>query len=651
MPTSQRLHAIVREAFRVNPDAMCIATVADGRFIEVNEGFLRIFVCTRDRAVGHTVQELGIWPSEDERAVVRKRLIAEREIRDVELTLRRSTGELFPVEASSVTLDVDAELCVLSVIKDVSDRKRAEQELRDVLAERTRAEEKLRESEGRFRAFAESSRATIGVSGGQRFIYVNPRLAELTGYTQTELLTMEAWSLVDPAFREAVGAQTEPLRRSEEMPRVYEAPLLTKHGERRWVEAASTPLELAGKPCTLTMGLDVTERKRAEQSLRDAEVALRQTRKMEVMGRLAGGVAHDFNNLLTVIVGHSDLLMTDLSTTDPRRESVAAIAQAADRATRLTRQLLAFSRRDVVSPRVVNANQAVTKAQQLFPHLIGENIRVEVNLDPDIANIRVDPDQLEQVLMNLAVNARDAMPDGGVLCIGTTSTTFDDAFVHAHPGAKTGAYVSVSVSDTGDGMDDDTAAQVFEPFYTTKTPSRGTGLGLATVYGIVEQCGGYITLETAPGHGATFTVSFPQVDVPADAAPKSRLITGPVRGSETVVLVEDEDLLRDLLSRGLRALGYTVLAARDGPEALAVCGGTAPIDLLLTDVVMPGMNGRELSEQLTTRYPGLPTLYMSGYADNILGHQGLRAVEAELLRKPFTPHDAARKIRQTLDDA
>ena len=322
-------------------------------------------------------------------------------------------------------------------------------------------------------------------------------------------------------------------------------------------------------------------------------------------GRLAGGVAHDFNNLLSIVVGHSAMLMSGLAAQDPLRTHVAAISRAADRATTLTQQLLAFSRRDIVRPRVLNLNDTVTQIQQLLPRLIGESIRVVITLDSALANIRADPNQVEHVLMNLAVNARDAMPQGGTLYLATTNTVFDAAAVRAHPGAQPGPYVTVSVRDTGQGMDAAAAAQVFEPFYTTKARGKGTGLGLATVYGIVKQAGGYIDLETASGRGSTFTVYFPQVDAVEDPIESAPSATGPVTGTETVLVVEDEDEVRALFREpGLTALGYTVLTACDGPSALEICGDDVSIDVVLTDVVMPGMSGSELSGHLTERYPG-----------------------------------------------
>ncbi len=515
------------------------------------------------------------------------------------------------------------------------------------ITERKQTERALRESEVLFRTLAETSHATISLTDGQKFVYVNPRLEELTGYTRAELTSMKIMNLSPPDARKALNKLAQARLHGDEVPGYHDTPMLTKSGETRWIEAAVKRVEMGGEPLLLITGVDITERKQAEQALRAAEAELH-AQKMDIVGRLAGSVAHDFNNLLTLVVGHSDLLLRSLPADDPHRTSVTAIAHAADSATALTQRLLGLSRRDPVRPRVLQPNETVTQIRHLLPGLIGEQIRVVVDLDPDVANIRVDPNQLQQVLINLAANARDAMPAGGDLRIATTNTTCDTAFVRAHRGARPGAYVAVSVSDTGHGMDEATAAQVFEPFYTTKTRAEGTGLGLATVYDIVTRGGGFITLETALERGSTFTAYFPQVDRVEDpivAAPSSE---EPVGGSETILLVEDDGPLRSLLGSRLRDLGYTVLSACDGPEALELCGEDVPVDLLFTDVIMPGMNGRELMEHLTARAPGLRTLFMSGYTDAILGPRNTLDVEVPLLRKPFTPDEAARQIRQVL---
>ena len=548
------------------------------------------------------------------------------------------SGETRWIEAATSRVKIGGEPLILITGVDITERKQAEQ--------------KLLESETKFRAVADSSHATITLSNEQRFVYVNPRAEEVTGYTQTELLKMKFTELLPPDMQQVVDLRAQARLRGEDAPNHYEVPFLKKDGEPRWLGLTVTVVELGGEALSLATvvelgGIDITARKHQEQALRAAEAELH-AQKLNIVGRLAGTVAHDFNNLLTLVVGHSDLLLRSMPEDDPHRASVTAIAQAADSATALTQRLLGLSRRDLIHPRVLHPNETVTKTQHLLPGLIGEHIQVVVDLDPDVANIRVDPNQLEQVLINLAANGRDAMPEGGVLRIATMNTACDAAFVRAHRGAEPGAYVAMSVSDTGHGMDEATAAQVFEPFYTTKAGHEGTGLGLATVHDIVTRGGGFITLETAPERGSTFTAYFPKVDGGEDPIVVAPSSEEPVGGTETILLVEDDGPLRSLLGSRLQDLGYTVLSACDGPEALELCGEDVPIDLLFTDVVMPGMNGRELMEHLTARAPRLRTLFMSGYTDAILGPRNTLDVEVPLLRKPFTPDEAARQIRQVL---
>jgi signal transduction histidine kinase len=400
----------------------------------------------------------------------------------------------------------------------------------------------------------------------------------------------------------------------------------------------------AGEPIRMVgTGQDITDRKRLEEQLRQAQ-------KMEAVGQLAGGVAHDFNNMLTVITGYSETLVRELAPGDPRREEVAEIRKAAERAATLTRQLLAFSRRQMLAPRVLDLNAVVADHARMLPRLIGEDVDLVTVLRPAVSRVKVDRGQLEQVLMNLAVNARDAMPHGGRLTIETSQTTVDEAFAARHRPMPPGDYVVLAVGDTGSGMDPVTQAHVFEPFFTTKEQGKGTGLGLATVYGIVKQSDGYIWVSTAPGQGTTFKIFLPPTAAPADDSERPTDEPAPTRGTETVLLVEDEDQLRKLGGEVLRAHGYTVLEAREGDEALELAERQAdPIHVLVSDVVMPGMNGRELALRLTGRRPGLKVLLMSGYADRGFEPYGLAELGLGFIQKPFKPNDLLEKVRELLD--
>ncbi len=396
---------------------------------------------------------------------------------------------------------------------------------------------------------------------------------------------------------------------------------------------------------------DLTPIREAEAVHRRTEEQFRQAQKMEAVGRLAGGVAHDFNNLLTVILSYSQFAIEDLKPGDPLRDDITQIDEAARRAADLTRQLLAFSRQQVLQPRVLDINQILTPMERMLRRLLGEDVTLSLRPGAGLGRTVADQSQLEQVVMNLAVNARDAMPTGGNLAIETTNVRFDPGHVGGPSGLPPGDYVMVSVSDTGVGMAPATCARIFEPFFTTKEAGKGTGLGLSTVFGIVRQSGGYISVDSELGHGTTFNVYLPMTDRPADA----KIDDGsPVvlRGSETVLLVEDEDQVRAVATAILRRHGYNVLETSNGGEAFLV-SKTFPstIHLLLTDVVMPRMSGRTLAEELAPLRPDMRVLYASGYTDDATIHHGVLQAGVAFIQKPFTPDTLLRKVREVLDSS
>jgi nitrogen-specific signal transduction histidine kinase/CheY-like chemotaxis protein len=388
---------------------------------------------------------------------------------------------------------------------------------------------------------------------------------------------------------------------------------------------------------------DVTERRALEEQLR-------QSQKMDAVGRLAGGVAHDFNNLLTVILGRSELLLARYRADDRTRQQIDLIRTTAQQAAALTAQLLAFSRKQVVAPRRLDLNEVVTRMEQLLRRLIGEDLALRIILGPSLGHVKVDPGQMDQVIMNLVVNARDAMPRGGHLTIETANVAIDAAYAQQHLGVEPGPYVVLSVSDNGCGMDRDTMSHIFEPFFTTKGPGKGTGLGLATVYGIVQQSGGRIAVYSEPGIGTTFRVYLPRAEESLAPVGSDAGLPRLARGSETILLLEDEEGVLNLAREILEMSGYTVLVAPDSAEAMAIGEHhQGPIHLLLTDVVMPQMNGRELAQQLGRIRPAMKVLYMSGYTFDIVVHHGVVEADTALLQKPFTLESLTSKVREVLD--
>jgi two-component system cell cycle sensor histidine kinase/response regulator CckA len=387
---------------------------------------------------------------------------------------------------------------------------------------------------------------------------------------------------------------------------------------------------------------DVTEKRVLERQLRMAQ-------KMEAIGRLSGGIAHDFNNHLGVIIGYSRVLKRQLGENNPLTEHALEIEKAGQRAASLTKQLLAFSRQQVLTPAVLSLNTLASEMDRMLPRLLGEDIEVSLELDPELGSVKADQGQIEQVIMNLAVNARDAMPKGGKLKIQTANVVLDQIYTRNHPGSKAGAYVMLGVTDTGTGMDAGTLTHMFEPFFTTKERGKGTGLGLATVYGIVKQSNGYISVESSLGKGSAFQIYLPRHEGQPAAELKSGIVEN-LRGSESILLAEDSEALRKLAQSNLESAGFRVLSAQSGEEALEIAthhGST--FDLLLTDVVMPGMNGRVLAEQLLPRQPRMKVLYMSGYTDSFIAGHGVLEPGTYLLHKPFTEEVLIRKVREVLD--
>jgi two-component system cell cycle sensor histidine kinase/response regulator CckA len=505
--------------------------------------------------------------------------------------------------------------------------------------------EALKEAEEKYRSIFENAVEGIFQSTPDgRFISVNPAMARILGFESPEELMagrtdIRSQHYVDPNCRE----ELQRMLAEQGVVVGFECEVYRKVLSKIWTAENIRAIRDEGGAVIRYEGSieDITGRKTLEEQFR-------QSQKMEAVGQLAGGIAHDFNNLLTVITGYSELLLSGVQD-DPVRRKVEEIRKAAERASALTRQLLAFSRKQVLQPRVLDLPETVVGMDKMLRRLIGEDVELVTLLESGLEKVKADPGQIEQVIMNLAINARDAMPQGGKLTIETKNVFLDDAYARRHATVTPGHYVMLAVSDTGTGMDEETQAHIFEPFFTTKEQGKGTGLGLSTVYGIVKQSGGNIWVYSEPEHGTTFKIYLP-VAGETDESRREEVAAERPQGTETILLVEDEEAVRLLLLDILDAEGYAVLPASNGRDALRVCEQhSGPIHLLITDVVMPGMSGRELAARLAEECGDAKVLYMSGYTDDAIIHHGVLDAGTNFLQKPFTPDAVARKVREVLD--
>ena len=508
----------------------------------------------------------------------------------------------------------------------------------------SKAQEALRESEERYHVIFDASPLPMWLyeTPSLRICAVNQAAIDLYGYSPKDFLEMTLYELRSPAeaerLRKLFADTPEPPVRWDTGVWVHRK----KDGTPMDMEIHTHLVVVGGRPMRLSVQIDITEQRRMEQQLR-------QSQKMEAIGQLAGGVAHDFNNLLTAILGYSDLLATEVGQKSPLLDSIDEIRKAGQRAAALTGQLLAFSRRQILEPKVLDLNALVANLEKMLRRLIGEDVRLITVLDRVIGRVRADAGQIEQVILNLAVNARDAMPKGGLLTIATQDVDLDEAYARNHVTVRPGSYVMLAVTDTGEGMSTETKSHLFEPFFTTKGQGKGTGLGLPTVYGIVEQSGGYVWVSSEVGRGTAFKVYLPRVAAELEVR-KIGIAKAPAGGAETILLVEDEQSVRALIRKLLVRNGYTVLDAGGGQEALETAlRHTGPIDLLLTDVVMPEMGGSELAGRIRSLRSEIKVLFISGYTDDVIVRQGLVAEALSFLQKPFTPNALALKVRQVLD--
>jgi two-component system, cell cycle sensor histidine kinase and response regulator CckA len=736
-----------------SPDAITLRSLPDRRYVEVSEGFAHLTGYTIEEVIGKTPSEVGIWSDDSSHGEILEKLRRDGEVRDVEFAFRTKTGEHRYATVSAVQLTLGTDSYMLSVSRDITERKIAEERLSQLAAivessfdaiigktldgtivswnagaeavygytaaeavgqsiailapaeqrqevdqlldrlargekidhhettrvrkdgqkiivsitlspihdasgtivgasaisrditERRRIEQDLRQSEARFACLVQDAPYGIyRVALDGQFLHVNPALVRMLGYeSEAELLKCNIQTDVyaKAEFRKQL---IDDYWQKKEF-RDVEAHWKRKNGERIIVRLSGRPIERPGGEIIYfeVFAEDITERRSLERQLL-------QSQKMDAIGRLAGGVAHDFNNLLGVILGQTELLQGELGSSPSVHRRTEAIDQSARRAADLTKQLLAFSRQQFIEPRVVDTNAIVRDVEKLLKRLIGEDVELTIHMQSNAGNIKIDPSQLEQILMNLAVNARDAMPEGGKLILETAYVELDEAYARQHLGATAGDFVMLAVSDTGTGMDSQTMARIFEPFFTTKGEGRGTGLGLSTVYGIVKQNNGYIMSYSEVEHGTTFRIYFPRVRETSQARDQKSNQGEFAKGCETILLVEDETSLRELARELLEANGYKVIEAERGEKAIQIVEHSQmPIDLLLTDVVMPGIGGKQLAKRLLELRPELHVLYMSGYTDDVISNRGVLPENTLLLPKPFTRAILLRRVREALE--
>jgi PAS domain S-box-containing protein len=626
-------------AFKASPEAISIIAMKDGTYIDVNDIFLKISGFEKEDIIGRTALDLDFWVDNNERNEYKDRLLKHGFIRNFEAQYKMRFGEIRNFIVSSEVIELDGEKCSLNFIVDISERKKAEQALRENEAK-----------QGKMVANIGDVIVIIDKNGINQ--YKSPNIERWFGWTPEDVIGKPALDNVHPDDVDAAGKFITSLMTTPDAIGTTECRYRCKDGSYKWIEF--TGFNLMNDPDI--QGLlgnyqDISERKHAEEEKAKLEAQLQHALKMESVGRLAGGVAHDFNNMLQAILGNADMAKEMTPSDSPLRESLDEICNAAERSADLTRQLLAFARKQTVAPKVLNLNETVDGMIKMLQRLIGENINLSWLPGDGLWSTKVDPSQIDQILANLCVNARDAINGVGKITIETENCFCDEGYCANHIGFEPGSYVHLTVSDNGCGMDKEMMEHIFEPFFTTKGVGEGTGLGLATVYGAVKQNNGYIITYSEPGQGTSFNIYLPRHIGKSEQLAKDGKDGAITKGKETILICEDEATILKLAKMMLQRIGYNVLAANTPGEAVQLAEDyDGDIQVLMTDVIMPEMNGRDLARRIQQIYPNIKRLFMSGYTADVIAHHGILEEGVHFLQKPFSMKELSARVRETIEE-
>ena len=667
------------KAFKNSPVVLTLSTVAEGRYVDVSDNFYTASGWTKDEVTGHTVGDINIWTDENDRKRVINELKQKGCARELEIRFRKKNGEIRTKLFSADIIEVEGVPCLLSMNSDITDRmiveeanrlqkielekvntelKKTIQEMEETHRDLRRTQQELIESNRRLLLSEEKFSKTVHLgpvvitlsrlSDGV-FVDVSEYFLKLTGYSKEEVvghsaLELKIWSATEDRNRVMTALKQDGVVRG------LDTQFLDRQGTVYHLNYSAEVITIAGELYLVSVAIDITARKKAEEEKSRLEHQLQQSQKMETVGRLAGGIAHDFNNLLTAILGNVELCMLKAGTGNNIYPKLEMIKKASESAADLTRRILAFSRKQIINPEIIDLNDMISHMNKMLERVIGEDIQLDTAAAADNSNVLADPGQIEQIIMNLSVNARDAMPGGGILTIKTENVLLDSEYCRNHVYAIPGEYVLLSVTDTGSGMSPEVQKHLFEPFYTTKPKGQGTGLGLSMVYGAIKQNNGTVEVESEEGNGTRFNLYFPVYYGEAAAAPDRPGREIKYEGEETILLVEDNKMVLEFAAHILEEAGFRVLEAQSGETAQDLeISYTGRIDLLVTDVVMPGMNGTVLGEILREKRPEMKVILTSGYTENIIKQQNVTGEGTGFIGKPYSASSLLQKVREILD--